>query len=46
MFNPETVMPSYSRTDGLTRVAPALRGKALLSPAQIDDVVAYLVSLK
>ena len=46
MFNPETVMPSYSRTDGLNRVAPALRGKALLSPAQIDDVVAYLVSLK
>ena len=45
-FNPETVMPSYGRSQGLTRVAPALRGKPLLMPAQIDDVVAYLATLK
>ena len=45
-FNPDTVMPSYGRTDGLVQVAPALRGKPLLAPAQIDDVVAYLASLK
>ena len=45
-FNPQTVMPSYGRSQGLTRVAPALRGKPLLTAAQIDDVVAYLVTLK
>jgi sulfur-oxidizing protein SoxX len=45
-FNPDTVMPSYGRTDGLQRVAPALRGQPLLSTAQVDDVVAWLVSLR
>jgi sulfur-oxidizing protein SoxX len=45
-FNPKTIMPSYSRTEDLTRVAPSLRGKTLLSEAQIDDVVAYLATLK
>lgn len=45
-FNPETVMPSYGRTDGLLRVPPALRGQPLLSPAQVDDLVAWLASLR
>ncbi|OGA99611.1 MAG: sulfur oxidation c-type cytochrome SoxX [Burkholderiales bacterium RIFCSPHIGHO2_12_FULL_69_20] len=45
-FNPDTVMPAYGRTDGLQRVAPALRGQPLLGAAQVDDVVAWLVSLR
>lgn len=45
-FNPETVMPAYGRTDGLLRVPAALRGQALLSPAQVDDLVAWLASLQ
>ncbi len=45
-INPETLMPSYGRTEGLQRVAPALQGRPLLTPSQIDDVVAYLESLK
>lgn len=45
-FNPETIMPSYGRTAGLTRVAPALNGKPLLDARQIEDVVAYLSSLR
>jgi sulfur-oxidizing protein SoxX len=44
--NPNTIMPAYYRTEGLTRVAPAFRGKTLLSAQQIEDVVAYLVSLR
>jgi sulfur-oxidizing protein SoxX len=44
--NPQTIMPAYYRTDGLTNVAPALRGKPVLTAEQIEDVVAYLVSLK
>ena len=45
-FNADTVMPAYGRTDGLVQVAPALRGKPLLAPGQIDDVVAYLATLR
>jgi sulfur-oxidizing protein SoxX len=39
-------MPAYFRTEGLTRVAPALRGKSILSAAQIEDVIAFLATLK
>jgi sulfur-oxidizing protein SoxX len=45
-FNPETIMPAYFRAEGLTRVAPSFRGKTILSAAQIEDVVAFLVTLK
>lgn len=45
-FNPDTVMPAYGRTAGLQRVAPALRGQPLLSAVQIDDVVAWLATLR
>ncbi len=45
-FNPNTIMPAYSRTEGLNRVAPAYRGKTILTPSQIDDVVAFLVTLR
>lgn len=44
-FNPDTIMPAYRRTEGLERVAVAMRGKPLLSDTQIEDVVAYLASL-
>ena len=44
--NPRTIMPSYSRTGGLARVAPAFRDKPLLSEEQIEDVVAFLATLK
>jgi sulfur-oxidizing protein SoxX len=44
--NPDTIMPAYFRTEGLARVASPYRGKTLLSAEQIEDVVAYLVTLK
>jgi len=44
--NPKTIMPSYFKTEGLERVAPSLRGKTLLDAQQIEDVVAYLATLK
>jgi L-cysteine S-thiosulfotransferase len=43
---PDTVMPSYYRVDGLSRVAPAFAGKPVLTAEQIEDVVAYLVTLR
>ena len=44
--NPDTIMPAYFRTEALQRVAPAYRGKTVLSAQQIEDVVAFLVRLK
>jgi sulfur-oxidizing protein SoxX len=45
-LNPTTIMPAYHRTEGLVRVALAWRGKPILSPAQIEDVVAFLMTLR
>jgi L-cysteine S-thiosulfotransferase len=49
-FNPDTVMPAYGPTHGptagLNRVAPAFAKQPVLKPDQIDDVVAYLETLK
>ena len=45
-LNPGTIMPSYYQLDGLDRVAPAWRGKPILSAEQIEDIVAYLASLR
>jgi sulfur-oxidizing protein SoxX len=45
-LNPATIMPSYYRLDGLERVGAAWRGKPILSAEQIEDIVAYLVTLK
>ena len=45
-LNPNTIMPSYYRIDGLTRVAPAFQGKPILSAQQIEDVVAYLATMR
>jgi sulfur-oxidizing protein SoxX len=44
--NPDTPMPAYYRTEGLTQVAAAYRGKPVLSARQVEDVVAYLATLK
>jgi sulfur-oxidizing protein SoxX len=45
-LNPGTIMPSYYRLDGLERVAPAWRNKPILSAEQIEDIVAYLATLR
>ena len=39
-------MPSYYRIDGLVEVATAWRGKPILNPQQIEDLIAYLVTLQ
>jgi sulfur-oxidizing protein SoxX len=45
LFNPDTIMPSYYRLDGLERVASAFRHKTVLTAEQIEDVVAFLETL-
>ena len=45
-LNATTIMPSYYRIDGLQRVGTLWRGKPVLSAEQIEDIVAYLVTLR
>jgi sulfur-oxidizing protein SoxX len=45
-INPDTIMPPFYRVDRLTRVASAYRDKPVLTALQIEDVVAYLMTLK
>jgi L-cysteine S-thiosulfotransferase len=45
-LKPDTIMPSYYRTEGLTRVARSYAGKPILDAEQIEDVVAFLLTLK
>jgi sulfur-oxidizing protein SoxX len=45
-LNPQTIMPPFYRVDQLTRVAPAFRDKPVLSAVEVEDVVAYLMTLK
>lgn len=45
-LNAASIMPAYYRTEGLARVAPAFRGKPILTAEQIEDVVAFLVTLR
>ncbi|MBV9065764.1 MAG: sulfur oxidation c-type cytochrome SoxX [Methylobacteriaceae bacterium] len=45
-FNADTIMPSYYRVDGLTRVGRNFSGKPILTADQIEDIVAYLASLR
>ena len=45
-LKPDTIMPPYYRIDGHERVAPSFQGKPILTAEQIEDVVAYLVTLR
>ncbi|MBL6079161.1 sulfur oxidation c-type cytochrome SoxX [Belnapia sp. T18] len=45
-LNPDTIMPSYYRTEGLVRVGPAWQGRPILAAGEIEDVVAFLVTLR
>jgi sulfur-oxidizing protein SoxX len=45
-LNAATIMPSYYRVDGLNRVGRSWRDKPILSAEQIEDIVAYLVTLR
>jgi sulfur-oxidizing protein SoxX len=45
-LNPGTIMPSYYRLEGLVRVGAAWPGKPILAAEQIEDIVAYLASLR
>lgn len=45
-LNRDTIMPSYYRIDGLNQVAEAWRGKPVLTAQQVEDTIAYLLTLR
>ena len=45
-LNPDTIMPPYYRLDHLQRVARNFAGKTIFTAEQLEDVVAYLATLK
>jgi L-cysteine S-thiosulfotransferase len=45
-LNPDTVMPAYYRVEGLYRVLNPYRGEPILTAQEVEDVVAYLLTLK
>ena len=46
LVNPDSVMPPYYRVHDLHQVAPAWRDKPILNAQQIEDIVAWLLTLK
>ena len=44
--NPHTIMPSYYRLADLNGVAALYQGKTILTAPQVEDVVAYLATLR
>jgi sulfur-oxidizing protein SoxX len=45
-LNPDSIMPSYYKSDGLNEVAQAWRGKTILTARQIEDTIAFLLTLR
>jgi sulfur-oxidizing protein SoxX len=46
LLNPQTAMPAFYRVDGLYRVRKDLAGKPILTAEQVENVVAYMMTLK
>jgi sulfur-oxidizing protein SoxX len=46
VVSPDTIMPAYFVSEGLVRVAPRFQGKTILTAQEIEDVVAFLETLK
>ena len=46
LVNPDTIMPGFYVTDGLHRVAEKFQGKTILTAEQVEDIVAYLMTLE
>ena len=45
-IKPDAAMPAFHRGEGLTRVAAAYAGKTILDAQQVEDLVAFLATLR
>jgi L-cysteine S-thiosulfotransferase len=45
-LNPDSIMPAYHRPSTAERVGAAWRGKPVLGAGEVEDLVAYLATLK
>lgn len=43
---PTTVMPAYHKSPDFSRVPPSFAGQMVLSPGEVEDVIAFLKNLK
>ena len=46
VVNPDTIMPAFYRIKGLHRVQKKWQGKTIISAQDVEDVTAYLMTLK
>ena len=46
VFGDQTIMPAFYRDGGGTRVGKKFQGKTILSAQQVEDVIAYVSTLK
>ena len=46
LVNEDTIMPAYYRNTGFHRVMKKFQGKSVLSAQEVEDVVAFLMTLK
>ncbi len=46
VLNPDTIMPAFYRVEGLHRVMKKYKGKPVLTDQEIEDVVAFMKTLK
>jgi sulfur-oxidizing protein SoxX len=46
LVTPDTMMPAYYRTEGLTRVQQQFVGRTIYSAQDIEDAIAFLMTIK
>ena len=46
IINPDTIMPAFYKNAGYSRVLKKFKGKTILSAQEVEDIVAYLLTIK
>lgn len=46
VINPDTIMPAFYKNTGLHRVLKKFKGTSILNAEQVEDIVAYMMTLK